>query len=240
MQGVHELKMNYQIGEHQTVLGAGSFGKVFLSQSVHNKNLKVAIKAMDKIKLKMDVELVNEEVAILNKLDHPNIVNYFETYNDYRYVYLVMEYVPGKVLNKYLMEQKSHSEKKICHVMQQVISAIAHCHAIGIIHRDIKAENIMMSNEGQIKLLDFGLSKNSRKVDEKEICGTPYYMAPEMIVGDKYTAQIDVWSLGVLIYYLVSGHLPFNQRTQKELFAQICFGKVEFDYKEFAMVSDEC
>lgn len=72
--------------------------------------------------------------------------------------------------------------------MQQVISAIAHCHAIGIIHRDIKAENIMMSNEGQIKLLDFGLSKNSRKVDEKEICGTPYYMAPEMIVGDKYTA----------------------------------------------------
>ena len=71
---------------------------------MHDKNFRVAIKAMDKIKLKLDVELVKEEVAVLNKLDHPNIVNYYETYNDYRYVYLVMEYVQGKVLNKHFAD----------------------------------------------------------------------------------------------------------------------------------------
>jgi calcium-dependent protein kinase len=96
--------MNYQIGAKQTVLGNESFGKVFLSESLHDKNFKVAIKAMDKIKLKMDVDFVKSEVAVLNKLDHPNIVNYYETYNDYRYVYLVMEFVKGKVLNKHFAE----------------------------------------------------------------------------------------------------------------------------------------
>ena len=111
LQGVHELKQNYLIGSHQRVLGQGSFGKVFLSESIHNKNLRVAIKALDKEKLRKDVELIREEVAILNKLDHPNIVNYYETYNDYKYVYLVMEFINGKVLNKYFVDSKAHSEQ---------------------------------------------------------------------------------------------------------------------------------
>jgi serine/threonine protein kinase len=103
--------------------------------------------------------------------------------------------------------------------MEQIIKAIAHCHAQGVIHRDIKAENIMINDQGQVKLLDFGLSKNSEVCKDREICGTPYYMAPEMILGDPYDTKVDVWSLGVMLYYTVSGHLPFNQRTQKELFA---------------------
>ena len=82
-----------------------------------------------------------------------------------------------------------------------------------MIHRDIKADNVMIDKRGTGKLLDFGLSKKQRKVMDNEICGTPYYMAPEMIRGEAYTAQIDVWSLGVLLYYSVSGHLPFFQRT---------------------------
>lgn len=125
--------------------------------------------------------------------------------------------------------------------MQQVTSALAHCHAMGIIHRDIKAENVMITKtEKRVKLLDFGLSKNSQIVKDREICGTPYYMAPEMIKAEKYDAQIDIWSLGVMLYYLVSGHLPFHQRTQKELFAQICFGTLDFDHHEFDYVSKEC
>ena len=93
--------------------------------------------------------------------------------------------------------------------MHQIISAISHCHALGVIHRDIKADNVMIDKRGTVKLLDFGLSKNQKKVFDNEICGTPYYMAPEMILGESYTSQIDVWSLGVLLYYSVSGHLPF-------------------------------
>lgn len=187
MQGVHELKMNYNIDANQTVLGSGSFGKVFLSQSKHNPDFKVAIKALDKVKLRMDVDLIQQEVSILHKLDHPNIVNYYETYNDFRYVYLVMEYVPGKELNKYFVEGNKNSEKEVCFVMQQVTSALAHCHAVGVIHRDIKAENVMITKaDRKVKLLDFGLSKNSMIVKDREICGTPYYMAPEMIKAEKY------------------------------------------------------
>lgn len=118
MQGVSDLKKNYEIGSHQPVLGQGSFGKVFLSNSKEDPNFRVAIKALDKVKLKMDVELVREEVAILTKLDHPNIVNYYETYNDYRFCYLVMEYIKGKVLNKYFVEQRANSEGLVCRVMR--------------------------------------------------------------------------------------------------------------------------
>ena len=93
MQGVHELRMNYHIEDRQVVLGSGAFGKVFLSNSVHDTSLKVAIKALDKVKLSYDINMVQSEVAVLQKLDHPNIVKYIETYNDYRYIYLVMEYI---------------------------------------------------------------------------------------------------------------------------------------------------
>jgi calcium-dependent protein kinase len=99
------------------VLGSGAFGKVFLSQSLHDENLYVAIKVLDKDKLKYDLELVRSEVNVLNKLDHPCIVKYFETYNDYKFIYLVMEYVKGKVLFKHLAAQTDHSEKRICAIV---------------------------------------------------------------------------------------------------------------------------
>ena len=110
MQGVHELKNCYKIEERQVVLGSGAFGKVFLSQSQKDPNFYVAIKVLDKDKMQCDIDLLASEVAVLNKLDHPNIVKYYETYNDYKYIYLVMEFVKGKVLFKHLSEQNDHSE----------------------------------------------------------------------------------------------------------------------------------
>ena len=129
MQGVHELKKNYKIENRQPVLGSGAFGKVFLSQSLQNSNLFVAIKVLDKEKMRYDLDLLASEVAVLNKLDHPNIVKYYETYNDFRYIYLVMEYVKGQVLFKHLTQKTDHSEKRICAYMKQIMGAIAHCHA---------------------------------------------------------------------------------------------------------------
>lgn len=92
---MHELKNNYRINKEQVLLGSGAFGKVFLSQNIHNPELYVAIKVLDKQKLKYNLQVVMNEVAILNKLDHPNIVKYYETYNDVQYIYLVMEYIKG-------------------------------------------------------------------------------------------------------------------------------------------------
>jgi calcium-dependent protein kinase len=225
----------------QTILGSGEFGKVFLSSSVHNPDLQVAIKAMDKIKLKVDVELIAHEVAAISKLDHPNIINFYETYNDYRYVYLVMEYCPGKPLSRHFSEGKVNSEKEVRKVMFQVVSAISHCHAMGIIHRDIKPDNIMITNKDkQVKLIDFGLARNGLNDEDQQICGTPYYMAPEMITRAGYSAKIDVWSMGVMLYFLVTGQMPFTGHTQKELFAKICFGKVDYEIDALGFVSKQC
>lgn len=124
--------------------------------------------------------------------------------------------------------------------MLDIVRAIAHCHAQNVIHRDIKPENIMVDKNHRVKLLDFGLSKNAKGVKDQQICGTPFYMAPEMILGEYYDTQVDVWSLGVLLYSIVSGHMPFPAETQDELFAKIAVGKFKFEHKEFAMVSDEC
>jgi len=99
---VHELRLNYKIDKNNKILGSGSYGKVFLSENIHNPALKVAIKVMDKTKMLFDLHNIREEVHILSKLDHPNIVKYFETYNDKRYFYLVQEFVEGKQLFEHI------------------------------------------------------------------------------------------------------------------------------------------
>ena len=106
-QGVHELKQNYHIDSKTKVLGAGAFGRVFLTTNKHNKDFQVAIKVMDKVKLVDNIDCIMEEVSILNTLDHPNIVKYYETYNDQKYIYLVMEYVSGKPLFEKITQQSN-------------------------------------------------------------------------------------------------------------------------------------
>ena len=163
-----------------------------------------------------------EEINILYKLDHPNIVNYFETYDDRKYLYLVMEYVDGMELFEKITHKKNSrfGEKQTAKYMLQLFKAINHCHAQEIVHRDIKPENIMVTENDDIRLIDFGLSKvqTGKKLDE--IAGTPLYMAPEVIQGS-YGKEADMWSLGVLLYTLVSGYLPFYEKTTNAVFKKI-------------------
>ena len=118
---------------------------------------------MNKAKLKDHLEAIQEEVDILTKLDHPNIVKYYETYIDERYIYLVMEYIGGGELFQKIAEQENQvfSEKDAAFYMQKLLSACNHMHSQGVVHRDIKPENIMLSKEGEIKLIDFGLSQRT-------------------------------------------------------------------------------
>lgn len=209
-QGVNELKQNYIIDGKTKVLGSGAFGKVFMTTNKVDTSLKVAIKVLDKEKLRESIECIMEEVAILNTLDHPNIVKYYETYDDSKYIYLVMEYISGCQLFDKITQQKNQNftEFEACKYMRELVSSINHCHAQGIIHRDIKPENIMITNENTVRLIDFGLSKVSKYRKLTTIAGTPYYMAPEVLQGN-YSTKADIWSLGVLLYTLVSGYLPF-------------------------------
>lgn len=155
------MKQNYQIDSHTHVLGTGAFGKVFKTHNKHNKDHLVAIKVMNKAKLADHLDAIQEEIEILTKLDHPNIVRYYETYIDEKYIYLVMEFIGGGELFDKITQQENQvfTEDMAAHYMKKLFSALNHMHAKGIIHRDIKPENIMITEADEIKLIDFGLSK---------------------------------------------------------------------------------
>lgn len=130
-----------------------------------DKSFKVAIKVLDKEKIGQNIELIMDEVSTLNDLDHPNIVKYFETYNDNKYIYLVMEYIKGMPLFEKITHQTNSAfgEKQCCKYVKQLVEAIEHCHIKNIVHRDIKPENVMITDEDVVKLIDFGLSKVNKK-----------------------------------------------------------------------------
>lgn len=167
---------------------------------------------MNKKKLKDELEAIKSEVQILNTLDHPNIVKYYETYDDPKNIYLVMEHISGGELFDKIAKQENQvfTESQAAEYMKELFGALAHMHAQGIVHRDIKPENIMLDESESLKLIDFGLSKvQTGKSSMKTFAGTPYYMAPEVMEGSGYGSQCDCWSAGVLLYVFMSGYLPF-------------------------------
>lgn len=151
-----------------------------------------------------------------------------------------MEYCNGgELFDKLTTNRDDFTEEKAREIMKSLFLAVNHCHSNGIAHRDLKPENIMYSNDGQqIKLIDFGLSKSTNKHKNLEtIVGTPYYLAPEILNG-QYGYECDCWSLGVIMYIVLSGYLPFPGQTQPEVFEKVKSGDVHFEYREFDAVSD--
>ena len=124
-----------------------------------NTDHKVALKVISKAKFADELEFIRGEVKILSNLDHPNIVKYYETYEDSKYLYLVMEYCPGGELFEKIAEKSTFSEREASIIMYDIMLAIRHCHELNIAHRDIKPENLMYGQDGHIKLIDFGLAK---------------------------------------------------------------------------------
>ena len=137
---VHALTNIYSI--EPKVLGAGAFGKVFLGHNRRSTEHQVAVKVISKVRFESELDFIRQEVKILRSLDHPNIVKYHETYEDSKYLYLVMEYCQGGELLESIT-RNFFSEKEACKIMQDVLRAINHCHCLGIAHRDIKPENLM-------------------------------------------------------------------------------------------------
>ena len=160
---------------------------------------------------------IKDEIKILASLDHPNVVKYYETYESPNYMYLIMEYCQGGMLfNKLTEEREDFTEEKAARVMNSLFLAVNHLHNKGIAHRDLKPENIMYSSDERIKIIDFGLSKLTAQKFET-VAGTPYYQAPEVLKGD-YSKECDCWSLGVIMYLILSGYLPFNGSHRAEIF----------------------
>eukprot|EP00826_Nyctotherus_ovalis_P009644 TRINITY_DN12549_c0_g1_i17.p1 TRINITY_DN12549_c0_g1~~TRINITY_DN12549_c0_g1_i17.p1 ORF type:complete len:465 (-),score=107.05 TRINITY_DN12549_c0_g1_i17:44-1438(-) len=219
------------------VLGQGTFATVLLWESPETKH-QFAVKAIPKRSL--ELEKMEEEIAILRRVDHPNIVKYMTSFQAEKYLYVIMEYCSGPSLFKKMIDQEKLSEAEAVTVMKDLLCAINHCHHLGIIHRDLKPENIMYSNNGALKIIDFGLSMRENEHSTDRVAGTRFYIAPEIVRSSTYTKACDIWSLGVIMYIILTGNFPIGGKTNEEFFANVLvYNGPSFDNSAWKNVSAE-
>ncbi len=214
------------LSDGDRAIGKGGFGQVW---KVHHKstgNLYV-IKVMNKqniIDQKM-IEQINREIEIMYKLNHPHIIKLINHFEDDDNLYLIMHYASKGQLYSLLKKQGRFDQRSTAQYMRELISAIKYLHSFDppIIHRDIKPENILLDENGRVKLADFGWSNyvSSNNELRKTYCGTPEYLAPEMVKKEGHDTSVDIWDLGVLMFELLAGRPPFNGTNQGELFSNI-------------------
>ncbi|XP_073249310.1 serine/threonine-protein kinase MARK2-like isoform X2 [Porites lutea] len=222
------------IGKYRLIktIGKGNFAKVKLAKHVPTGK-EVAIKIIDKTQLNpSSLQKLFREVRIMKFLDHPNIVKLYEVIETDKTLYLVMEYASGGEVFDYLVAHGRMKEKEARAKFRQIVSAVQYCHQKHVIHRDLKAENLLLDGDMNIKIADFGFSNEftpGNKLDT--FCGSPPYAAPELFQGKKYDGpEVDVWSLGVILYTLVSGSLPFDGQNLKELRERVLRGKYRIPF----------
>jgi len=227
-------------------IGEGKFGVVKLG--VHKKTKeKVAIKIIKKESMNAtDIELVKSEIDIMKLCRHPNIVTLLDHFENSEYIFIIMELLTGGDLEEYFHKIKFKiNESKAATIMFQLGSGIKYLHDYGVLHRDLKPENIMLSDNTEkatIKIMDFGLSKimgpQERVADG---FGTLSFVAPEVLIRQPYNKQIDIWSLGVILYYMLSGTLPFDdENDNEEVIAKMTvFTEVQFPNRYWSKRSEE-
>lgn len=218
----------YEFGKQ---LGSGAFSIVREGTDKKTKT-KVAIKIIQKTTVAgEDIKLLRREVANLKTLQHPNIMKLFDVYESTNEFYLVMELIEGSELFDKIVDRGQYSEKDASHITKQFISAIEYLHGRGIAHRDLKPENLMSIGTGAnevIKVADFGLSKNFGDEKMKTSCGSPGYVAPEVLEQETYDNAVDMWSIGVIVYILLVGYPPFYADNDPLLFKKIMAVDYEF------------
>lgn len=224
------------------VLGTGAFSQVRLAESKDNPGTLFAVKVIDKKALKGKEDSLENEIRVLRRLDHPNVVKLLEAYESKSSVYLVMELVTGGELFDRIVEKGSYTEKDAADLIKQVLSAVAYMHSEGVVHRDLKPENLLYHSadeDSKIMISDFGLSKMEDSGIMATACGTPGYVAPEVLAQKPYGKEVDVWSIGVISYILLCGYPPFYDENDANLFAQILKGEFEFDSPYWDDISQE-
>jgi calcium/calmodulin-dependent protein kinase I len=225
----------YTLGK---TLGRGGFAVV--REAINNQTKELyAVKIIEKKGLKeKDMEVLRREVAIMQKLAHPGIVQLIEVFDEAETVSLVLELVRGGELFDKIVERGFYSERDAAELIRQILTAVEYMHAHGVTHRDLKPENLLCSGEKneKIKIADFGLSKEGDTLSTS--CGSPGYVAPEILLGEEYDNSVDVWSVGVIAYVLLCGYPPFFSDNPGELCQQIISVKYDFPDAEWADISD--
>jgi len=222
-----------------TVLGQGYFAVVKVG-ILKVTGDKVAIKFVNK-KLVEKPENLKTETSLLQMVDHPNIVKLIDICDTKDTLFIIMELMEGGELYDEIVKRKHFTEKDASFIMYQLFLALEYLHKKGIVHRDLKLENLLIKKHGslEIKLADFGLSKVYTGEALQTACGTPYYVAPEILNGEGYDHKIDTWAAGVLLYVLLSGRLPFSGDSDVELFRAILETDLVWKKPQFDTVSAE-
>uniref|UniRef100_A0A8D2L6H1 Serine/threonine kinase 33 n=1 Tax=Varanus komodoensis TaxID=61221 RepID=A0A8D2L6H1_VARKO len=231
-------------------LGQGSFGVVI--EATHKETgIKWAIKKVNREKAGSSaVKLLEREVSILKRVNHEHIIHLEEVFETPKRMYLVMELCEDGELKEILQKKGQFTENETRHIIQSLASAIAYLHRKDIVHRDLKLENILVKSsdideENEIKLnikvTDFGLAVQKMGGSEsmfQSTCGTPIYMAPEVISAHDYSQQCDVWSIGVIMYMLLCGEPPFIASSEEKLFEVIKKGDLHFKHSTWESIGE--
>ena len=241
--GYNALNDNYQILKR---LGKGSFGNVYLVRQKSTGEYK-ACKKISKLVLQDELKY-KKEIEILIKADHPNILKLYGIYETVRSIYLITEECKGGTLLERILEnvnkKKDYSEKQACDLFSQIMSGIAYLHSNGICHRDIKLENILYlypkeTNDNTLKLIDFGFGNFFQKGNRLQTkLGSAYYIAPEVLEGN-YNEKCDVWSAGVILFFLLCGRLPFYGNSEEEIYSNIKKMSYQIPLEKINKISDD-
>ncbi|KAG1439423.1 hypothetical protein G6F56_012305 [Rhizopus delemar] len=210
------------------IIGTGTFGRVYLAKE-NKKKKYYAIKVLKKseiVRLKQ-VEHINSERHVLSQINFPFIVQLYCTFQNQMNLYMVQEYVIGGELFRHLRKSRRFPTDTARFYAAGIILAIEYLHSKDIIYRDLKPENILLDHRGYIKMADFGFAK---KVPDRTwtLCGTPEYLAPEIIQSKGHSKSVDWWSLGILIFEMMAGHPPFYDDNHFGIYERILGGKVQY------------
>ncbi|CAL8331666.1 unnamed protein product [Merluccius merluccius] len=231
--GAEELTRYYEVYE---TIGSGGFAKVKLGRHLLTGE-KVAIKIMDKKELGEDLPRVKVEIEAMKNLSHQHVCRLYHVIETTSKIFIVLEYCPGGELFDYIIAKDRLSEEETRVFFRQIVSALAYVHSQGYAHRDLKPENLLIDENHNLKLIDFGLCAKPKGGLGSELmtcCGSPAYAAPELIQGKSYIgSEADVWSMGVLLFALLCGYLPFDDDNCMVLYRKITRG----DYDNPAWLS---
>lgn len=233
-----------QLYKLREVLGTGAFSTVREGEHRRQKTRSFAVKCVIRSKLTdEDAAALLDEVAILKELRHKYIIRLYDFFEEPQNYYLVMERMSGGELFDRIVAKAYYNEKEARDVCKILLEAVCYCHKNRIAHRDLKPENLLLVSEdddSEVKIADFGFAK--KVLAPKSLttqCGTPGYVAPEILEGVPYDTKSDMWSIGVILYILLGGYPPFIENNQRELFRKIRRGEYEFHEEYWGTVSVE-
>ena len=230
----------YTLGQE---LGTGAMSVVRMAEHKHTGR-RLAVKCIAKEPLNLDDEAaLLQEVNILQKLEHPNIVKLHAFFDEPTMFYLVMDLIEGGELFERIAQKEFYSEKEARDLILILLKTIKYCHDLGIVHRDLKPENLLCvsyDDDSSIKLCDFGFAaKLTGPRSLHQLCGTPGYVAPEILSRQPYGKEVDMWSIGVLTYILLGGYPPFYDDDHEQLYERIKAGVYEFHEEFWSKISSE-